>query len=418
MTEFKTITEVNEALERFIPTAKTATKDYSQDQMQKLMAALGNPEKGLRVIHVAGTSGKTSTSYYLAACLREVGHTVGMTISPHIDSVAERIQINSKPLEEERFCRYFSEFLPLVEATGLHVSYFEVIIAMAYWVFAKEKVDYAVIEVGMGGRRDATNVVRRSDKVCVITDIGMDHTEVLGDTLAQIAFEKGGIIQDQNHVFMYEQEPEVMTVIDDIVAEKKANLHMVKQVDTDHVPTHLPLFQRRNWLLALIVVHTILGKRLTPKQQQASSQIVIPARMEIIQHSDKTIILDGSHNGQKMNALVVSLASRFPDQKFVVLAGFVESGNPRAFEAIDQLLPLTERIIFTTFSGKQDTPKQGINPDILSDYVKTKRSPNPEVIKDPAQAYKALLKDPGKLLLVTGSFYLMNHVRPLIKELK
>ncbi len=412
MSEFKNLHEVSAALERLIPTGRIV---YNQDNMRTLLNSLDNPQNNLKIIHVAGTSGKTSTSYYVAAGLLAAGHKVGLTVSPHIDSVLERVQLNMRPLDETKFAAYFSEFLPLVDSSGVRPSYFECLIAFAYWVFDREKVDYAVIEVGLGGRKDATNMVTRADKVCVITDIGFDHTEILGDTLAQIAYEKAGIIGSTNRVFMYEQEAEVMAVIDDIVAEKQADLKLIQEILSASIPRHLPLFQRRNWFLAMNVVDAVLAKPLTKLQREKASHTRIPARMEIIDKPPHTIILDGSHNGQKMQILVVSLASRFPDQKFAVLAGFVEVSNPRAFEALDALMPLIGSIIFTEFSGKQDGYKKGINADILSDYIKT-RNPAivPIVIKDPSQAYQALLKIPDKLLLVTGSFYLLNHIRPLV----
>ena len=414
----KTMNDVNEVLERLIPSAATATKEYSLERMWKLLAALGNPQDKLRVIHVAGTSGKTSTAYYLAALLKAAGHSVGLTSSPHVDSVRERVQIDGQPLSEVRFVRYFNQFLPLQEATKLTPSYFECLIAFAYWLFAKQAVDYAVVEVGLGGRKDATNTVSQRGKVCVITEIGFDHTEILGGTLAKIAYQKAGIIQPGNRVFMYEQASEIMTVIDNMVAEKHADLQILVSPATEDTPEHLPPFQQRNWFLAVQIVESITGRTLNQEQRIAGASITVPARMEHIQVDDKTIILDGSHNGQKMKALVGSLISEFPDQRFGVLAAFVTADSSRAFDAIDEFLPVAENIIFTAFSGKQDHPRVSINPDILSDYVKTKRFVQVRVIKDPVKAYHELLKNDESVLLVTGSFFLMNHVRPLIKELK
>ena len=152
--------------------------EYKLDAMQAFMEYLGNPQDKVQVIHVAGTSGKTSTCYYIAALLHGAGYKVGHTVSPHVDEINERVQINLEPLPETQFCEALSEFSDLVAGFDQQLSYFEVMVALAYWYFAKVGVDYAVIEVGLGGRIDGTNVVTRGDKISVITNIGFDHTKI------------------------------------------------------------------------------------------------------------------------------------------------------------------------------------------------------------------------------------------------
>src|SRR5574344_2950696 len=174
--------------------------DMQLDRMKLLMEYLGNPQDDLKVIHVAGTSGKTSTTYYIRALLQASSLKTGLTISPHIATIRERIQINGELVEEDSFVDYFNEFYDGVQGFDPKPTFFELVTAFAYWVFKKEKVDYAIIETGLGGRLDATNVVERTDKVSIITPIGFDHTDILGNTLKSIAGEKAEIIQPGSKV--------------------------------------------------------------------------------------------------------------------------------------------------------------------------------------------------------------------------
>jgi dihydrofolate synthase/folylpolyglutamate synthase len=172
MLRIETFSEASKLLAKFIPPDRPTS--YTLDRMEQLMDYLGNPQNRLSVIHIAGTSGKTSTSYYIAALLHATGKTVGLSVSPHIDTIAERAQIDLRPLEESDYCEQLGIFLELIEKSGIQPSYFEVLVAFMYWLFDRRGVDYAVVEVGLGGLLDGTNVVDRSDKVCVITDIGFD----------------------------------------------------------------------------------------------------------------------------------------------------------------------------------------------------------------------------------------------------
>jgi dihydrofolate synthase/folylpolyglutamate synthase len=193
---FTSIAEVEKALERLVMIAsKTTGRDITTARTLEIAGLVGNPQDHLRVIHLAGTSGKTSTSYYIAGLLKAGGMKVGLTVSPHVTAITERVQINNIPLSETEFCRYMSEFLPLVTADEERLpSYFEVMMVFALWVFDKSNVDYAVVETGLGGLHDSSNICRRTDKICIITDIGVDHTHVLGDTIEKIATHKAGII--------------------------------------------------------------------------------------------------------------------------------------------------------------------------------------------------------------------------------
>jgi len=396
----------------------SAPGSYTLERQIRLMDYLGNPQDTFRVIHVAGTSGKTSTSYYAAALLQAAGFKVGLTVSPHVDEVNERVQINLVPLPEREFCADLGTFMDIVEQSGVQPSYFELLIAFAYWQFARHGVEYAVVEVGLGGLLDSTNVITRPDKICVITDLGMDHMRVLGDTLGQIAAQKAGIIQLHNTVFCYEQSKEVMAPIRNRSAQKQADLHVLTQSPTPSDLQFLPLFQQRNFQLSKAAVTFALARSthapLARKAVLQAAHTTIPARMETFEIKGKTIIVDGSHNAQKMHALVASIMQRYPGQDAAVLLSFAAHGAYRLETATAELAPLVRHAIVTTFRGAQDMPNQSVPPEAVREACNQAGITAVDILPGASKAWEALLARPESILLVAGSFYLLNHIRPLI----
>ena len=410
----KNFDEAHTALRAFYANARVT---YDLRLMQRLMDYLGNPQDKLRVIHIAGTSGKTSTAYYAAALLETVGAKVGLTVSPHVDEVNERVQINLQPLAEREFCKELTEFLGLIKKSGLQPSYFEVMVAFAYWEFVRKQVDYAVVEVGLGGLLDGTNVVTRKDKVCIITDIGLDHTEILGETLAEIAAQKAGIIHPGNEVFMYEQGPEVMLTVQNACSSAPAQLHIVPSLAAIRNES-LPLFQQRNLGLAVQVVNFVVQRdrmsALQDEQVVQAANIRIPARMERFSIGDKVLIVDGSHNGQKLATLAESVKSAYPGEKVAALTAFVDGPESRWQGGLVEIFKLADSVILTEFRAEQDVPKESIKATKLQEFCKSQNYESTEVIPDAASALDALLARSERVLLVAGSFYLLNSVRPLI----
>jgi dihydrofolate synthase/folylpolyglutamate synthase len=414
--------QAQQALNQFIPPQPGARR-YSLDCITKLMDYLDNPQNKLKIVHVAGTSGKTSTSYYVASLLHKSGYKVGLTVSPHVDEVNERAQIDLKTLPEKKYCEELSQFLDIVDKSGLVPSYFEVLIAFAYWLFHKYQVDYAVVEVGLGGLLDCTNVVNRTDKVCIITDIGQDHTEVLGSVLDEITVQKAGIIQQNNIVFSYRQSEVITRVVIGKCREKSADLHIIETDYLDDVNlTTLPLFQRRNFNLALQTVDYIKSRdnvgALTIKEIQEASKIYIPARMEIISYHGKTLILDGSHNEQKIGALVTALHQQFPDTLMTILASFGNNKQSSVLASLKLLRSLSSTIIITRFVKGQDEARSAIEPEELVLHAKEAGFTTVIIEPEPYLALELLGKSNMKVGLITGSFYLLNHIRPVIIELK
>jgi folylpolyglutamate synthase/dihydrofolate synthase len=407
-------TEAHEQLRQFY----RVSHEYKLDTMREFMAYLGNPQNNLKAIHVAGTSGKTSTSYYAAAQLHAAGFKVGLTVSPHVDEVNERVQIDLQPLPESEFCAALGEFLDLAQESHLTLSYFEVMVAFAYWYFDKTAVDYAVVEVGLGGRIDGTNVIERRDKICVITDIGLDHTRILGESLTQIASEKAGIITAGNDVYVCDQAAEILEVIAGKCAAVEASLHIVTP-ERDIALAELPLFQQRNFQLAAAAVGEALQreqKTLNKLSIHKATEVYVPARMEIIELGNKTIIVDGAHNAQKLHALTESISQRYPEEPIAALVAFVRGDDRRVQEALVELLPHLNYCIVTEFAGEQDAPKTSVAAEDVAVQLEENHFASYTVSPNPETALELLLRRPEKILLVTGSFYLLNHVRPSLLQ--
>lgn len=409
--------EAREALQKFYfqPGAHT----YTLDRMRQLMKFLGNPQNKLCVLHVAGTSGKGSTAYFAMALLQAAGFKVGLTVSPHVVEMNERLQIDGEPLAEAEFCGALGIFIDRVLAAGIKPSYFELMIAFAYDEFVKRGVDYAVVEVGLGGLIDGTNVIKRDDKVCIITDIGFDHTNVLGDTIAEIAMQKAGIIQPYNHAFMYRQSDEAMAQVRYRVREQFAVLHEIEQPKV--MPPELGqlvLFQQRNFYLAQQAVEYTLQRDgrpvLSSNQVVEATNVYVPGRMEMFNLRGKTLVLDGAHNGQKMNTLLTSMRAKFPNTTPAVLVAFVGSRDKRWQHALDALAGYADNIIVTTFNHESDElPKSGMPAEDIADYLQIKGKLC-IIEPDLARAFDKLQRQPEKLLLITGSLYPLEDIRRLI----
>lgn len=420
MSHLKTFADINEALKVYIPSAQKQSSAYTLERMQKVMEYLGHPQHKYKVIHIAGTSGKTSTAYYISSMLTACGLKVGLTVSPHIDQINERVQINLEPLPEKEFGAQLERFLKLVEGSGVRPTYFEMLVAFAYWYFAEAKVDYAVIETGLGGLLDGTNVVTLANKVAVLTDIGLDHTEVLGQSLPEIAAQKAGIIHSDNAVFMYEQTPEVMEVFREVAQQCHADMHEIQPARQGQAPQELPLFQRRNWHLARAVYEFVAMRDelqlLSSNDLKETSKTYIPARMETWRLKDKILIIDGAHNAQKLSTLFKSITAKYPKQEMAILLSLKHTKGARARTSAAVVAKHASWLGLTSFTGSQDTPYESVEPAKVAEYCHVIGYDSWEIIDNPEQAFLQLMKRPEPILLVTGSFYLLNHIRPLIRR--
>lgn len=395
---------------KFVPNSSFIGDNLSVKRMGVLLGKLGNPHKSYKIIHIAGTSGKTSTCYYISNMLSSSGKRNGMTISPHIDSITERVQINGSPLSDDKFCAYLVEFLNQLnldsEAKRTY-SYFEIMIAFSLWVFALEKVEYAVVETGIGGLFDSTNVAAERNKVCAITDIGFDHMNILGNTLGEISSQKAGIIHAGNQVFVYKQTEEIMLPISNRAREVGATVEEVNESElaivSNNKLTDLPLFGRRNYLLATCVCQYLAGRDKFKLVGSSGVGLVVPGRMELCKTpTGASILMDGAHNPQKMEAFVASVEDKYPDQMAVVLLALKTSNDYK--EILDALKPITETLIFTKGSS-----------NFIANYCE-------EIgitwigCKNLEVAYAELFRSKNELKIATGSFYMLGRLRKLINS--
>lgn len=312
-----------------------------------ILKILGNPQNQIPAIHIAGTSGKGSTAYYATSLLNRAGYTTGTLVSPHIASVAERSLINGQPLHEQEYLHYFQAFANLYVVHNLHLSYFEFLTIFSFWLFKKIDVNYIIIEVGIGGRLDTTNVISRSPTVRVITDIGLDHTELLGNTLTEITQEKAGIIHQNDLVVMNRQTPDVEVVVQQQTDAQHAQLSITSPINSEFLKI-LPDFQQRNWTLAYRAVEKRLAldkKPPLPKEVlEKSVHIAIPGRLEKRNVDGVNIIFDVAHNPQKIRALIDSLRKLYPDKKPIFVVAFGQNKHSSLAESlaiIDNLAQLT-----------------------------------------------------------------------------
>lgn len=386
-------------------------KDTTVKRMQPLMERLGNPQRELRIIHIAGTSGKTSTAYYIADLLKASGKRVGLTVSPHVQTINERFQIDLEPVSEEIFCKQMEKFFSLIEELDPQPSYFEILAAFAYWYFAQAGVEYAVIETGVGGLHDASNIAQTEDKTCVITDIGFDHMQLLGESIEEIAAQKAGIIYPYNQVFMYQQSSEIMQVFQQKANDERAILNTLSNTaipnEFEEVSA-LPLYQQRNWLLAYKVFRHVaqLDNLSLPAHYKPSVQI--PGRMQVRQFRGKNILLDGAHNAQKIGAFVQSFQALYPRKKVPILLALKQG---KEFETVLPLLrPICSTLLVTKFMVPAHAPLTFVTPDALMKAARTLGFASVSSFTTPEEALAALLRLPDDTAVVTGSFYLLGNV--------
>lgn len=376
-----------------------------------ILETLGSPQNQIPAIHIAGTSGKGSTAYYATSLLNRAGYTTGTLVSPHIASVAERSLINGQPLPEQEYLHYFQAFANLCVAHNLHLSYFEFLTIFSFWLFKKISVDYIIIEVGIGGRLDTTNVIFRSPTVRVITDIGLDHTELLGNTLAEIAQEKAGIIHQNDLVVMNRQTPDVEVVVQQQTDAQHAQLSIASPVNSEFLKI-LPDFQQRNWTLAYRAVEKrlALDKKPSPPKEvlEKSVYITIPGRLEKRNVDGVNIIFDVAHNPQKIRALIDSLRKLYPDKKPIFVVAFGQNKQSSIAESLAIIDNLAQLTYATTFSANYGKNHRNMPPEIIRHVMKSAVEIECNTDKALAKAIKKA-RQLDTYVVVTGSFYLVSE---------
>ena len=376
-----------------------------------ILETLGSPQNQIPAIHIAGTSGKGSTAYYATSLLNRAGYTTGTLVSPHIVSVAERSLINGQSLPEQEYLHYFQAFANFYIIHNLHLSYFEFLTIFSFWLFKKIDVNYIIIEVGIGGRLDTTNVISRSPTVRVITDIGLDHTELLGNTLTEIAQEKAGIIHQNDSTVMNRQTSEIEMVVRQRAESQFSQFSIASPIIDDFLKI-LPDFQQRNWTLAYCAVEKRLAldeKPSLPKEVlEKSVHITIPGRLEKRNVNGVNIIFDVAHNPQKIRALIDSLRKLYPDKKPIFVVAFGQNKHSSLAESLAIIDNLAQLAYATTFSANYGKNHCNIQPENIRHVMKSAV----EIEHNPNKALEKAIKKARQLdtyVVVTGSFYLVSE---------
>lgn len=415
-------------------------------RQKTLLKILGNPQNKIKVIHVAGTSGKGSVVKYLSLLLEKHGFTVGTTVSPHLLDIRERVQINNLWISKEEYVEALNQIIPAIEKVKSdkwgEPTYFEINLALAFWVFNNRKVDYAVIETGMGGLFDGTNTIDSHDKLAIITRIGLDHTSILGKKISDIAFQKAGIIKNKNQVLALWQNKKIRSVFEEETIKKLARIEYIKRgVNFRNVTcnddglvydfkfkelilqklqlNNLALYQVENSALALSALK-ILSDRDKFKLNQdlivdTFKKFKFEGRMEVLNKKDKTLVLDGAHNPQKMNSFVKSLKNKFGDKKFIFVIAFRQRKD--FSKMLKTMIPLASKFIFTSFVVKdEDMIQVSQAPEDMVKVLKRLSYDNYEVVLNSEKALKKAVSESNQVV-VTSSLYLLKKIYPKIKNI-
>lgn len=408
--------------------------NFNLSRMNRLLSALDNPHRKFRSIHIAGTKGKGSTATMVAEMLRNCGYKVGLYTSPHVSDVRERIRVNGDMIPETAFTRVFREVAPAAKGLkGGDPTYFELMTAAAFLHFATEKVDIAVVEVGIGGRLDSTNVI--SPEVCVITGISYDHMAQLGHTLEQIAGEKAGIIKSGVPVVCAPQTPGVKRVLREAAAKHNAPISFVGEdvpfsyrfesarevgphtrlsLTTQHSRfehLHVPLLgehQAINCALALIVLDRLKTRGFAIDDQKAVEglpRVRMIGRMEMICEEPR-VLVDGAHNAASVEALMRAIGQNIRYDSMVVIFGCHKDKDIPGMLKHVQLG--ADKVIFTSTGSAR-----AVDPyELAARYteISGKMAQVGRTLHD-AMTIATAAVSREDLICITGSFYLVGEAR-------
>lgn len=401
------------------------------DRIHAFLEALGKPQDAYPTIHVAGTSGKGSTSTMIATALQAHGKKTGLHTKPHLASVVERARIDGVAIDQERFGELIGELQHVAERLPSELgrpTYYEILLALAFLWFARDGVDVAAIEAGVGGTLDGTNVLR--PQVSVITNVALDHVEILGDTVEEIARDKAGIAKAGIPLVSDVRDPGARAVIERACAEAGAPFISVADTVTieprrgerygqsfgivtpeDRYELALPVlgrFQQENAATAIRALEH-LPPGLRPSREAietAFARLQLPGRMEFFP-SHPGVIFDVAHNGDKASHLASALAETFPDRRFTFIMAIGESKD--AAEVIRPFLGLRGGFIFTTF----DVPgRTAMRPQRLASIADSLGGWG-RAVNDPVDAFAIARRnaDAGDVIVVTGSTFVVAELR-------
>ncbi|MGL5000817.1 MAG: bifunctional folylpolyglutamate synthase/dihydrofolate synthase [Cetobacterium sp.] len=382
--------------------------------IEDICAAMGNPQNDYKTIHIAGTNGKGSTSTTIETVLIESGKEVGKYTSPHILKFNERISVNGKEITDEEIAHYYLYVKNIVKELEITPTFFEVTTAMMFKYFSDKKIEYAIIEVGMGGKFDATNIIK-SD-ICVITNVSLDHTDFLGKTIYEIAGEKAGIIKNSSKVIVGSSNSEFLKAIEDKtkkyvnVIEKYNGINYM--LDFNSYKTIIKIedkvynfslfgdYQYKNFLCAFEVLCELgISKDII---KSGIEKVKWQCRFEVIQKDSKTLILDGAHNEDGMKTLCKTLKTGYKKEDIVAVVSILKDKDYGKILGI--LESCVDEIIFTSLI-ENTRGQSGL--ELYNSSKNIKKSYREDIL----EAYELALTHPGKIILFCGSFYLLSKFK-------
>ncbi len=411
-------------------------QNFDLDRMRNLLKKLGNPQDAFRSVHIAGTKGKGSTCAMVASMLEANGYKVGLYVSPHLVDIRERIQINGEMISQADFARLVRVMEPIVQKARPTPSYFDVLTAIALKYFAEQKVEIAVIETGLGGRLDSTNILK--PEVTAITSISKDHMAQLGNTLPAIAGEKAGIFKPGVPALTVLQPPEVEDVLRKHAEKVGApfdvcgksiefsyrfessrmlgphNRICLTTANSKFEHLAVPLFgehQAINCGLALSIIDRLKGRGIAINDQRAIeglTKVKMPGRMEMISQQPR-IIVDGAHNAASLDAAMKAIGQHVPYDSMVVIFGCCADKDVPGM--LDRITSGADKVIFTAVNNIRTADPT----ELASRYVELygKMAQVAQSLQEALDiAYRAVTKE--DLICITGSFYLVGEAKKLI----
>jgi dihydrofolate synthase / folylpolyglutamate synthase len=375
--------------------------DIYLKRMRYFLGLLGDPDKGMKFIHIAGTSGKGTVTSTLHTILHSARKNVGSFTSPSVTTSIEKIKVGDLYIPPDEFAYLVDHLKPFIDKAYINgpygrPSYFEIFFAIALVYFQKKKCEWVVLEVGLGGRYDATNVIEKP-LVSAITNIDYDHTELLGKTLQKIAFDKAGIIKQGSVVYTTEQRTAITRVFENICKEKRVILH--------RLPKQANYREYNNVLARAIAQHIGIDEVSITRGIQHTR---LPCRFEVMQHKP-LVILDGAHNRSKIRTTIENLKKLTFDKLHVIIA---IADNKDHISILEQIIPEADHIYFTRFQNRNRAcshPKELL---VTSKQYVKKRTTS-EIFLDAESALRNALQcaGPQDLILVVGSFFLAGELR-------
>ncbi len=390
-----------------------------------LLEKLGNPHKGLKFIHIAGTNGKGSTASMLSSILTRAGYKTGLYTSPYINRFNERMRVNGIDITDEEVAELATLLKPFTdEMTEDRPTEFETITGMAMEFFKRREVDIVILEVGLGGLLDSTNVIDPPE-LAIITAMGYDHTKELGETMTEIAGEKGGIIKENCDVVIYGQDPEAESVFRKIAAEKSATIYKpdfdkitAKSCDldgqtfdyADRKDLRIPLigsYQTKNTAVVLTAVDVLRSKGWNLPEdvvREGLANTFWPARFEVLS-KEPVFIVDGGHNPHGITGTAESLRKLFPDKKFTFVTGVMADKDVE--KILGLIVPIAERFITVC----PDNPR-AMKADVLAGRIRAlgvDAQPAETVAAGVAKAIEIAGKD--GIVCALGSLYMSGDIR-------